>query len=270
MLILGLVITVPVFLPGSAAEAVPLAQFQMGVNGIFTPDMTMPGTNTVSYTNGTGSSAAGTASTSLVPCAIGPGCPLGVKPVAMISGTFTWAGIAPVLTALMADASLKYFFEVIGPPGNVPMILPVNLTTTFTGTGQVPAVSFGSAEAQVYGPENTVLLSASSCLPASECAGPAAISSVLNISVAANATSSIMLRAANTLAVTGSGPLPATFSFSATADPLIHIDPTFVNAGEYTVVYSANLVPQVPEPSALFLLGSGLAGLGAWVRRRRE
>jgi len=65
------------------------------------------------------------------------------------------------------------------------------------------------------------------------------------------------------------GPTPGTGSFSATADPVISIDPTFqANNPGYVLIFSALSQP-VPEPSTLVLLASGIVALGYSIFRRK-
>jgi len=67
----------------------------------------------------------------------------------------------------------------------------------------------------------------------------------------------------------GAGAYALAGSASATADPVISIDPTWLaqNPG-YSLEFSPGITNgSTPEPSSLFLLGSGLLTAGYWVRR---
>jgi hypothetical protein len=56
---------------------------------------------------------------------------------------------------------------------------------------------------------------------------------------------------------------------TASVDPYIYVDPTFLNAGDYSIEVSPNIgnISAAPLPATAWLLGSALVGAGLFMRR---
>jgi MYXO-CTERM domain-containing protein len=190
-----------------------------------------------------------------------------------------------------AAAQLDYYFAAVGPSANVSM--PVTITAlvgaTAAGVGQVGGdayvvwylngvqqgkVNVGtgcnggtcSSDDYVDGvPANDAIATSQGLLITD---APFTTTSVAETSTTLNDGSAIEIRAGGT-AYYGSGT-------SASADPVIEIDPAWLvlNPG-YHLVFSSNVTPptgtgtgSVPEPGTLLLGLLGLAGIALSPRRR--
>ncbi len=100
---------------------------------------------------------------------------------------------------------------------------------------------------------------------ASPCGGdPAEFSGALHVTAVSNIQAQVSLSVL-------SGAANGGFA-SATADPMIFIDPSFPDANQFTLVISSgvgNVLPSVPEPTTWAMLLLGFCGLGAALRMRR-
>jgi hypothetical protein len=161
-----------------------------------------------------------------------------------------------------ANAQVFSAFEVLGPAGsNVPLVF------TATGSATASALSPNGGDGQIYayvgnsanGP-NIYSVSAEACagITGRTCSGPSSFDVKQSFSVATNTTYWVSIDA---------GGLANYGTFSAQVDPSVTFDPSFNESG-YSIVYSAD-APPVPLPSSVWLMLSGLGGLGAMVRKRR-
>jgi hypothetical protein len=177
---------------------------------------------------------------------------------------FATGGLGPnTLNSSQANASLTYFFEVLGGTQSeqIPILVTTDLSAAFTGNGgagasiTIDTVFDGAAKAVCAN------VTASSC-PSTQ---PPAFDGTFSVTALDGVAAQVKLFA------TGGGGGVTGGSGTATADPLIQIDPAFLaNNPGLTLEFSAgvrNGLPApagVPEPSTLTLLGAGLAALAGW------
>lgn len=166
-------------------------------------------------------------------------------------------------TFIQSSGQMVYFYGVFGPPGpNVPILISYGLDTSGTGAYQ----SLALLNAHAGSAADTILCSGSGnggC-PSGSIVGPT-YSATVATDIPANTPVEMSIAAITTI-----GPDMTAF---ASVDPFIEIDPTFADAGLYTLEFSAgvsNGAPpsKAPEPCSLVLFGTGVAGLG-FVRRRK-
>lgn len=158
--------------------------------------------------------------------------------------------------------SVKYSFQVVGgQPGDVvPILITTNLSTTATSFGH----SFGFAETVIHsgqGDKSVVVCTNGTC-------GTNATSFSGTFSSSAMSGESGDTIQLEIEASAGDSPLAE--SASAFADPEIFIDPSFANAGLYSIVLSpgvGNGIAAAPEPGTLPLLSLG--GVVLFFARRR-
>ena len=160
-----------------------------------------------------------------------------------------------------AIATLNYSFEVVGGnPGDVvPLIITTDLVTdassTLAGSEAITTISTFAG-----------LTQAVVCSGSTSCAGGAMFYGDLATSARSGDVNSLALFAEASV-----GYLQPN-SADASADPFIEVNPTFANAGLYSIVLSpgvANAVNPVPEPTTASLLILATAGLVATRLRRR-
>jgi hypothetical protein len=144
-----------------------------------------------------------------------------------------------------AGADYDYYFEVAGPAGNVPVVVVAN------GLAQTTSATFyANASFQI---PNLNVSEAATATPSS----PASFSLNQSMNIPANTLEEVEIDAGVSIFLTGTA--------SASVDPQITIDPTFANAGEYSLEFSPNFLA-VPEPSIMALLPLGLG----WLALRRK
>jgi PEP-CTERM motif len=176
-----------------------------------------------------------------------------------------------VTNDILAQAVLNFSYEVVGPLGSTAMVPLV-----FTGGVSLAASPAGSTFGTINVFNNTGLVATiHTCLHDLTC-GSETAPTLTNypFTIEANTVGGIGMEVYGIVEVNLSqGPI-ASGSFSATADPILAIDPAFLAANPgYTLVFSPGFVvsPSVPEPSTWAMLLVGFAGLGyaGWRRGRR-
>jgi len=160
------------------------------------------------------------------------------------------------------SAHLTYSFQVIG--GNAGDIVPILIATNLFSSGTDPTHGIGFAELSVHtgaaGDSFVVVCSDASCGTTSkEFSGTLStrarsgdLGNTLTLSVSTSTGDSLNFEAA-----------------SASADPLISVDPSFAGARQYSIVVSSgvgNGLASVPEPRSSVLVALG--GLILWCCRR--
>jgi hypothetical protein len=173
-------------------------------------------------------------------------------PAVSVLGLSTYPSVVNFPTSLAA-VSVTYYYEVIGPAKPVPL--------TITGSVSASAGGLATAYASIIGTDFSGVV-ACSCA-----AAPGAATLDQSFSVTPGAVSAVTLFAAGQEGGNDTG--PGVGSYSASADPMITIDPAFLaqNPG-YSLVFSPNLA--VPEPATWALMLIGVGGLGAAMRGSRR
>jgi hypothetical protein len=187
-------------------------------------------------------------------CALPGGAGLASAVLSPFVNITTEVAAAPAVASLLASGDISYFFAVVGGTAgdSVPVLVHAGLDVdaTLSGTASASIVvttSFGSADAEV-------------------CAGPSCsdegdFGGALSVLAESGQFNTISLSAVSEEAFSQGG------TAGASADPLITIDPSFADAGEYSIVVSArvaNALPPamaVPELSTWAMMLLGFAGL---------
>ena len=176
------------------------------------------------------------------------------------------SAVAAQGTSTGADASLNYDFEVVGgnPGDPVPVLITANLVTIANSTSAAFASIFVAPGEQSLGGTQVV-----ACTNETLCTQPAEFLGTFTVSVQSASVNSLGLEVTSGQ-LSSEGPENS----SASADPLIMVDPSFANASEYSIVLSpgvANAVGSaVPEPGSGFIVIGALgvlAGLKQVARR---
>jgi len=164
--------------------------------------------------------------------------------------------------AASAVADLLFEYQVTGGnPGDiVPVFLATNLATT--GTDGVHGVGFAFVS---FGSADFLGESVAACTAGSGCGSPSpSFSGVLKTFVRSGKGGNMV----NIHVQASAGSSPNSEAASAFADPFIFVDPSFLNASQYSVVLSPGvgngLAAAAPEPAtwALLLSGGLLCGVG--------
>jgi PEP-CTERM motif len=164
--------------------------------------------------------------------------------------------------------ALTYYFAVIGPPD---LLIPIDVGGDFFNKEDGNVVSneeiyVAGATFDADGIDTFPLLTSVCTIPFSN--GICLFNGQMHVPT--NTVERISLIADELFDV--AFPLPPEGGFSdSIVDPIITIDPSFSNPGEFSLQFSAgigNSLTTVPEPGSLALFGIGLVGL-ALMRRKR-
>ena len=206
-------------------------------------------------------------------CSPGPegGCESGTVTLAYSGGNAsasasgTTSGGNGVPNAV-ADGVVFFFFIVSGPANTeVPLI--------FSGSGSTSASGvYATSQSQFYSPGGFFDACSESGVPGacSNGAGglePTSYAGQKFASISSNTLEDIEV-------IVGGGSTLGSGSWSASVDPTIEINPTFADAGEFTIEFSPDIItvpPSMPEPAtwALLLIGIGVLFCGTQLRRSR-
>jgi hypothetical protein len=143
-------------------------------------------------------------------------------------------------------ATLDYSFEVVGgnPGDQVPLLIFSNLFTSIGGD----AYAFSEIIVSTLGSVTTCQSYGGTCPPDA----PSDFSGSFGVTVSSGALEDVHLEIeASTNPVLGAA------TSSASADPLIEIDPAFANAADYSILLSpgvGNATASTPEPGTLILV----------------
>jgi hypothetical protein len=174
----------------------------------------------------------------------------------------TASASAPPGMSAGADASVNYDFEVVGgnPGDAVPLLITANLTTFANSTSAAYASIFIAPGLSSLGGTQVV-----ACTNEALCTQPADFSGSIAVSVQSGSVNSLGLEV-----ISGDVSSEGAENSSASADPLIVVDPSFANASEYSIVLSPGVANAVgsaaPEPGSGFLV---IGALGVLAGRKR-
>ena len=181
--------------------------------------------------------------------------------VATISGNGSSTGAAGSSPPqLYSQVEVDINFEVVGPVSYVSVPVIYSATGTTSATGGYATVSFAG-----YSTSSLI-----ACSPSTSClAGePSSFSGSVDGTVYSNTVGDSF--GLNLYGQSG-GNFGGPGSWSATVDPMVEIDPTFLaNNPGYSLLIDPNPpgTSPAPEPGSLLLLGTGMISLAGVVRRR--
>ena len=174
------------------------------------------------------------------------------------SGTTSGGSNVPDLTAMTEFA---YYFEVVGTGSDleVPVIIFADGTTSVAGAGYANVTTTVGGDIS-----SSSTLYACSNVGGAACTNPSSFSGTIDAEVSPNEGGYY----APYVEITANGQGYQTSSWSFTADPSIEIDPSFADAADYSIIFSADDAAPggppgttVPEPGSLAMLGIGLVAL---------
>ncbi len=175
--------------------------------------------------------------------------------------------------AAEATTYIDYFFAVVGPSGiDVPLIISASAAVSATTVGSVGTVQAIALLTLGFN-DPTPVYTAEACLDVhgSSCLFSSSFSFLKTIMATSNHEDNIQLSlnlTANPLAVGASAIV------SGYIDPIITIDPTFLRAKEFSLIFSSGVgnspLALVPEPISLSVLGGAVVSLLAVRGRRRS
>jgi hypothetical protein len=150
----------------------------------------------------------------------------------------------------------------------VPLLIDSNMFTSASSSDDANNANESQAEIRVYGLSSAMQRvsddgRADACsLSPGPCGHPSSFSGGLSLTVASGATEEIVLGVGANASASQGG-----HAF-ASIDPAIFVDPTFSDAGDYSIELSLGVgnglpVAGVPEPATWTMLIIGFVGLGA-------
>jgi hypothetical protein len=173
-----------------------------------------------------------------------------------------------------AAATLYYSFEISGPAGNVPTIISATGSASTEAGGS--AVGGAIAILEIYSTSG-ILFSDTACSGEGEYACAAGeigtIALDQDFSLVANQYYNVYMSiAADGFASQLYSVASSQASGAASLDPYILIDPTFADAGDYSLYVTPGIgnATATPEPAAWTMTLAGLGMLGATLRLRRQ
>lgn len=190
-------------------------------------------------------------------------------PGASITADVAYFPLDPSTHSGFGFGRLKYFFEYFGADNAIlPLLIDVNATASVTGSSQSGAIAYSQVYTPIGSQDFQCRASWSQCLVNGVYVDERAAEfhGTLSGSITANTVYEIDLFAQVTVG----------FLYDQTAhtlaDPMIYIDPTFANAGNYTLIQSPGIENNAgstatPEPCTMVLTICGL-GLAAFAKRR--
>jgi hypothetical protein len=183
------------------------------------------------------------------------------------AGDFNGSGPSDDITAIASgsgEVNLKYYFDIAGPVGQT---VAIDLSGSVYAFGY-PYPDPGDAFAGVYGslgvPLSGYYADACANFDPSGCPAGANFGTTkfnVKVDIPANTIQWLDLFVQVDGAFYGS-------EFSAQADPIISIDPSVADPGDYQIEVSPDVVNPVPEPSTWVQLCLGALLAGAALRRK--
>jgi hypothetical protein len=197
----------------------------------------------------------------------GAAAQVSLDPAVQLTATSLAAGLETV----GASAGALYSFEIVGPSTTfVPIIIDTILSTAVSGyAGSSASITINTVPSNLVTPAYNARVTAcqNNTSPFACTGDPAAFDGAIHLTAISNLPEPGQL---DLFVLTGA----ALGGFaSASADPLITIDPSFPGAADFSLVLSdgvGNGLPTVPEPPTWTMIVVGISGLAAMIRARRR
>jgi hypothetical protein len=164
-----------------------------------------------------------------------------------------------------AMATVTYYFQVLGPPGD---IVPILIATSLKAAGTHPSLGIGFATLSIHttAAGDSVVAVCSN----GTCGGGSSFVGMLSTRARSGDLNTISMQVEGS---TGSS-LTSGNSATASVDPFIFIDPSFAGASLYSIAVSPGVAnaAAVPEPASrvLVALGALVLALAAAASRKRR